>query len=393
MKIALVLTAKYPTEKAYGVTTRKTAEALQQQGHEVSVISVESIYQDTDYEESEISLISINENRFCVQIRKRFLNNTKILNRISFKVITYLYLNKVSKVVLKENFDIIWTRESSTAFSLRKVCRNRINVLELHSLPRFKATKKIYDYFKKNIVFAPINSFIKLEFDSFELDANSVIAPMSIDENLLLATEDLHDYIQKVLMKAKSGELVIGYVGKFHPNGYSKGVEDVLNAARYAQRSGIQGKFMLVGGLESEINEIMSNREYDLGNLKIVGHVNHSKAIEYMKSIDIHVIPEPESQIYFGTPLKLREIMALGRIIVAADCLILRNFFSNDYQPIWYESKNEESLLSAVKSLNEPNALKSNLTLGISEVSEFTWHHRALRVINYLDDLRKNLSA
>ena len=149
MKIALVLTAKYPTEKAYGVTTRKTAEALQQQGHEVSVISVESIYQDTDYEESEISLISINENRFCVQIRKRFLNNTKILNRISFKVITYLYLNKVSKVVLKENFDIIWTRESSTAFSLRKVCRNRINVLELHSLPRFKATKKIYDYFKK----------------------------------------------------------------------------------------------------------------------------------------------------------------------------------------------------------------------------------------------------
>ena len=393
MKIAFVLTAKYPTEKAYGVTTRKTVEALQKQGHEVSVISVKSTYQDTDYEKSEVRLISIGENCFSVQVRKRFLNNTKILNRIAFKVVTNLYLRRVSKVILKENFDIIWTRESFTIFGLRKVCRDRRNVLELHSLPRYKITKKIIRYFENSIVFAPINSSIKLEFDSFGFVANSLIAPMSIDEKLVATAEELQDYIQRVQMKAESGELIVGYVGKFRPNGYSKGVEDVLNVARYAQKCGIPGKFMLVGGLTSEINQITSNREYNLPNLEIVGHVNHSKAIEFMKLIDIHVIPEPESEIYFGTPLKLREIMALGRIIVAADCLLLRNFFSNEYQPIWYEAKNEESLLKAIKALDDPNTLKSNLILGISEVSDFTWHHRSLRVVNYLDGLRKNLSA
>ena len=69
MKIAFVLSAKYPTAKAYGVTTRKSAEALKALGHDVVIFCTESESSDEDFLSSGINVVGLHENRFYLLLR------------------------------------------------------------------------------------------------------------------------------------------------------------------------------------------------------------------------------------------------------------------------------------------------------------------------------------
>jgi glycosyltransferase involved in cell wall biosynthesis len=284
-----------------------------------------------------------------------------------------------------KGYDLIWIRDVSVSLIISEKLNKISHVLELHSTPDINKLIKIQRSLGGKLVLAPINEHLMHSIDSPKLICKKILAPMSIDLKLLETKVGIADYIKSIKQKASAGNLKLGYVGKFSPIGYSKGIQDLIELGKLLPSHLMGWEIVIAGGLQSEIENLnwsFVDSMQQNNNIKLLGHFTHTKAIELMRNIDIHVIPAPQSSKYVGTPLKLREIIALGKIVIAADCQVLRNCFPGKYQPYWYEPQDATSLLVAIQTaIADPEKLR-NITNGVKEVSQFTWDSRVKLILN-----------
>jgi glycosyltransferase involved in cell wall biosynthesis len=212
---------------------------------------------------------------------------------------------------------------------------------------------------------------------------------MGIQADYVETNSGVLDYLDRIknLEKSQYKGLSVGYVGNFSPNGYSKGIEDLLDLAAYDAATTKTYKISITGGSPNEVTSVL-NKLSDLGlsrnEIEINVHISHPEAIRKMKYLDVLVLPMPASKKYMGFPLKAIESIASGRIVVAARCKIYQDIFDESFEPYWYEPNDIMSLnLAILKALND-ESLGERLAKGLEFSSRFTWDARTKKLLDGL---------
>ena len=238
----------------------------------------------------------------------------------------------------------------------------------------------------KDITLAPISKVLVKQVESLKEEFSIVYSPMGIDSVQIANGMQLSSFMKRIenYKNCTSEKIRVGYVGKFFPNGYSKGIEDLIYLALKNKKSRQRFSISISGGLKKEVLEVLSRmHSLDLSenDLEVNPHMPHTDALKKMQSLDVIVLPKPNSENYVGFPLKCIEAVASARIVVAANCQVYKDIFEDNYVPYWYEPGNPSSLERSINNALEDPELHQKISEGIKFAHNFTWDLRTSRLI------------
>jgi len=387
MRIAYVLDSKFPTKRAYGVTTLETVSDLLSKGHIVKIFCQSSTYSNTDF----VGLKQTIWN-FKLTLGLRFLLKLSFLPIYKLKYIfwTLLILKNLQnslKEIINFNPEIIWVRSPLIAYFYARKIKNCNIVLEIHGTQYQNYLQRLIPY-KSQILFCPINP-LNLEFlQKFIPDFNSIVSPMSINLKSISCHKNIKDFTNSIASKDKR-IIHIGYIGKFESTGFSKGVDELIRLSKLSAQLNKGFKISLIGAEPSELltySKKINKINHQGGNINIFGHLPHSEALLIMQKFDILVVPTYQSIEYIGMPLKILEYCAAGRIIIAAEIPLFRKLFTGSFQPFWYKSGDIYSMLNAIENSLVCDDLENRIMQGINFASEFTWEKRNSKILEYFSN-------
>jgi glycosyltransferase involved in cell wall biosynthesis len=389
LKIAFVLSSRFPTEKAYGVTTRESLLALLDKKYEVRIFARQSNYMDVNYEEIKELITPLSENFLILNLFKIASFGKGLISRVGWRLGSYLSLNKSLMIIALFEPDVIWVREIEIVHKLiTKFPKVKI-LLEVHTKPSKKKFLKVLKY-RSQILFCPINENINKHLVTFlPNDANIQIAPMSINSNFVNTKSDVDKFVEN-LNKDSSRTVQIGYVGKFSPNGYSKGIEILFNLAVKIQSENLNFRVNLIGGDKSEIKRYTSLKDR-LGlsdrYLFLQGHFPYFKVPSILRSMDVLVLPSPASNKYSGTPLKLYEYFVSGRIVMLADEEFIKQSKIETVTNWIFKPNDFEDLFTQINSAIHDPDLTSKIGSLIEFASNSTWEKRTTDLIQRIESI------
>lgn len=383
----MLLQGRFPTEKAYGVTTTGTINSLLRLGHQVTVYSLDSNYNYSDIDDTNYVLRHYKETNFSKFFKELAFRGVGVTSKVAWFVFWNLILMHNRRDLDSQRIDLYWIRD----FTMLSFIPNSGSLIyELHGILNNSQLNILKSNCKKRItLLAPISQSIHNSLILSKIDLQIIPAPMGIQLDYVETTSGVLNYLDRVknLEKSQYKGLKVGYVGKFSPNGYSKGIEDLLNLAACNSANGKTYEISITGGSPNEVASAV-NKLSDFGlsknEIEINGHISHPEAILKMKYLDVLVLPMPASKKYTGFPLKAIESIASGRIVVAARCKIYQDIFGGSFEPYWYEPNDAISLNHAIVTALNDELLGERLAKGLEFSSRFTWDARTKKLLDAL---------
>ena len=385
MYIYFIVKGRFPTEKAYGVTITETINSLSKFGHQISVLSVKSSYMSNLDFNTYCNQINFTEKFFQKLIRFLSYTGKSRIHTIVWKLYWKIILKKNAQLIIDSSADLYWIRDLDL---IKYIPDNSNIVLELHSMINESKIHKITRKEKnKKIILAPISKKIFSSISKYKDNTSIIFSPMGINTDFSETFLNLNIFIQRIyeLRKYSFVGLRVGYVGKFFPGGHSKGIEDLFALAKLNAINKFGYKISITGGSINDLkksNKLIKKFKLNKTSISIKGHVQHNVALSLMKNLDVIVLPEPRSSKYVGFPLKCIEAVSSGRIVVAADCELYRDIFTERFQPYWYDSEVADSLnCGIVTALKDPQLI-NKIGEGINFANKFSWDSRTSNLLN-----------
>jgi glycosyltransferase involved in cell wall biosynthesis len=386
-KIAMIIVGKFPTPKAYGVTARETLTVLLMDSYPTKVYCFKGSYDDKDFEGLTNNMEFFRTNMISKVLIRIGERGTFFSNKF-FWFLGFAYsLIRTLKSLRSYSPDIVWCRHPLIAFFCVKALSNTKIVLEVHDKSSVFFHKLLLKN-KKYIYYFPINEENRKFLNVVSPNIATNIAPMGVQSENINNINNVDLYLQS-LSKKLSTNLQIGYVGKFAPQGYSKGVEDLILLAKYYQSNGIQNRVSLIGGTQNDMNtylNLQSELDIKKSYLEIKPHVNHTEAMKLMKNFDVLVLPLPDSQEYVGMPLKLIEYLASGRITIIANSELITGLFSQKFTPYKYIKGDIFSLHRTIQLATADDKLRQQIVLGLEFAAKFSWEFRTRQILSKVID-------
>jgi glycosyltransferase involved in cell wall biosynthesis len=347
------------------------------QGVELEIFCRKSNYIDQDFSEISDHLVHFHEGKIInFMIRLGDFNKNK-LGELIWSISTSILLLRNFRHLRTFKPNLIWVRDPLIAFLLSKFIRNSKLIIEVHNIGSNIIYKNLINS-KKNHFFFPISESIRVFLNSIDSKLNLKLAPMGIDLNILASEREIKNFTLGLKSKTFT-PLKIGYVGKFAPQGYSKGIEDLIALAQLLNTKNINYEIELIGGSFEEVfyfSDLRDRMGIAEKNLRFKRHIPHSEALKELKNFDVLVLPLPDENKYSGMPLKLLEYLASGRITIVTDSKLTRQLFGQDFQPYYYERNNPESLQMAIEKAICDDGLEVNIIEGVRFASNYSWKKR-----------------
>ena len=181
---------------------------------------------------------------------------------------------------------------------------------------------------------------------------------------------------------------VVGYAGHLYP---WKGVDVLVRALALVPRLG----GLIVGGHPGEDDRARIERLVgQLGlhdRVRITGLVPFRDVRAHLRAASILVLPNSASAISerYTSPLKLFEYLALGRPIVASNLRSIREVLTDERTALLVPPDNPAALASALDRLDSDRELAASLGREARALaSEYTWDKRARRLEAALEAAR-----
>ncbi len=384
--IAYVLGSRFPTEKAYGVTCSRTAFEIGSANINTKIFSFPSKY-TLKMELPRTEIIPFDETVFAQNLRAYGSTGTSRWNQLAWKLSLMRTIRRNMNLIIDSGAIFVWLRDPQIAIEILSRS-DKIVILEVHTRIAPKKVSQLQQ-FTDRVIYCPISKQTLNQVQDQLHNAHIVFSPMAVNPENLASYSQVNESIEKFLAKWDKTSSV-GYVGKFSPNGYSKGIEDLIGLALLLKKINSGMTVTIMGGSPKEVDELIRVR-LDLGlsegNLKILGHLDHESAVTSMRDFDILVLPGARSKNYDGMPLKTLEYLSSGKIVVIADTFNHKQIFDGRYQPKWYNAGDEESLYSTIFSTSNKDDLVDLIMGGVNFAGEYTWKNRTQKIIEYAYNL------
>ena len=178
MKIGILLSGRYPTDKAYGVTTTATAKCLSQMGHTVYVFGLQSTYSENLEPEDEFAVIHFKESRLTQFLKLQAFSGFGVYSKVSWWIY-WKFLRVINKAIIDEfNFDLFWIRNHQM---MEFTTGARRVILEIHQdFSIKKLTKRILAESGRKVVIAPISKSLLAKLKKSQIYNKAIFSPMGI---------------------------------------------------------------------------------------------------------------------------------------------------------------------------------------------------------------------
>ena len=152
--------------------------------------------------------------------------------------------------------------------------------------------------------------------------------------------------IDETYCKSYNNEiLTLGYIGRITTN---KGMRELLEVCKILKERHISFKLAIAGAEDATTHFIQSFKELLVDSFKYVGIVSGEEKIEFLKSLDIFILPS-----YFeGLPMSLLECMSYGVVPISTRVGSIPELIKDNANGFLIELKNAESIVDKVLSLN-----------------------------------------
>lgn len=345
----MALSTRYPTEKAYGVTTTETAKALRDAGNRVQIVAPRNLgagVQITDSNESiRVVEVSVPAQEW---LWKRYGSGVPWAANSSFLVFRILFALTLRKHTKHSDLQALWVRDPLIALLAKGSMNKRRILLEIHRRPKWIDAWLIRILSRRH---TQVLAFLTPQLEELLYPANTnarkVILPVGV-------SEDFFGPLTDSFQAFASPRVIITYVGKGRSSGNDNNLEILIEAALLAEKRNLPYIFKLVG-LESETIDYL--REYSAKEgvsetfVTISGHIKHSKVTGELLTSDILVIPYLDSEYYKDAfSIKLLEYAASGRPILASDTKAHRQVLGED-RASFFDPNDAISLLEIISKM------------------------------------------
>lgn len=369
MRFTFILTARFPTEKAYGVTTQGSMDALRTLGHDVAVVTATS------------NRKVLQLNKSTKKMEKKFLNllNTRRL-QIQFKLKQFILFLKIFKLSKKQDIGVIWTREVLPAFLIRVFIPRSVVVLELHQVVRnlnFHLLNKISD--SKYLILSPIKKYITHE--SGIQDCNFVVLPMGVSEEYLVCGKE------KTISKRESGPYHVVYLGR-EVNAHEKlDLSYLISNLQDLLKNHYNIQVWLVGLRKESINQLLTYKES--ANFHIFENLSRGEILNILSFTDLGLVIYPDTLYYRSTfPIKIVEYAATKTLIVASDTPSHRELLGQD-KALFFSLDDKFGLSETIKEAISQQKWLSEEVFNAYDWSEtLSYTDRVTRIIHELQGRR-----
>jgi glycosyltransferase involved in cell wall biosynthesis len=160
----------------------------------------------------------------------------------------------------------------------------------------------------------------------------------------------------RVKLRAKAGERLILFVGRFRPE---KGVKYLVEAMAIVRQNYRSARLLLVGEGPEEDSLRQLARQLDSGDyLEFVGQIQNEEVPQYMAAADIFVLPS----LAEGFPVTVLEAMASGLPIVATRAGGLPEIIEDGHNGFLVEPKNLEQIADRLLQLLGNDELRARFS-------------------------------
>jgi len=380
INILIVIMGRYPTEKAYGVTTKYTIEAIRALGGNPYVVS----FQDFENGVQEPQTIAFSEGKLAHFFRLNSYKGFGPISIICWKLTLYFALRQLPAIVSNINPSIIWMRDSRIMRFVKGFGNQTTYILEIHDGVNESILRKLLKEDPTKVLLAPISKIIESQLKN-RLDTRYKIvhSPMGINPDLFISENEIRNFNNV----SNEHPLRLGYFGKFAPNGYSKGVEELLELVIFHHKIDYPSRVQIAGLTRTEklhITTLFEANKIPKNKYKLDEHLAHEVAISEMQKCDVLVLPG-QGGPYVGSPIKGVEYCATGRPIVAAISDANLSLYAGEFEPFWYENADVNSLHQAILGVSRSQDLEERAQKSIKFAQERTWVIRTSRLIDSIN--------
>ncbi len=258
----------------------------------------------------------------------RYMNLLNIFNRYDFN---RKFTKKIQKEFKSTNYSFIYQRASRDNFSGAELSKafgvplvlefNSFLAWELEGANHFVHklfTKPTIDIEKFNLEAADLivvvsEALKKQLIDSGISGKKIIVTPNAVDARRFYDKEK-PEYLMKELNIDHSSP-VIGFSGTF---GFWHGIDILAEALKQIAGECKDCKFLLIG--DGPYRKTAEENLIEFDNVIFTGSVPYEKMPDYLNLCDILLSPHnvPKGEVFIGSPTKLFEYMASGKIIIAS---------------------------------------------------------------------------
>ena len=377
LKTLFLTPDRYPTEKAYGVTTGNTMRAIAQLGIEIEIWNRDN----SGFDEFGNPL---------VRLGKKSGTNQRRLYKIAFLGISrWVYLfdqfrfsfNCVSRLRDEPRNAVVWTRFPLVGFVASFAPKANFVIIELHHQPNFVSRTFLRVIRNlKPVEVAVISQTAKLQFEALHLGIPTLILEMSVPEEFMQRAK------HPLVLPAK-----ICYLGKSKSSGKSNNLEFLLSA--FSQmKVDTQNRIEFTGVESQEIESLVAysdKLQIARNTIKFVQHMPHQKVNDYLNGISVGLVPyEMNKYNAARVPIKILEYAAKGIWILAPESFT-RNLQLPPGVVLTYKDGNSTDLASKLDTLIlEIESNQNRNSVAIEFAKMHTYESRARKLILELETLK-----
>lgn len=180
---------------------------------------------------------------------------------------------------------------------------------------------------------------------------------------------------------------VIGYVGMLR---YDRGLDMILNIARFLRKKHIDFKIELIGPMEEKDKRKfqVQLRENNLNSfVKWYGKLEWEVAMNYVTKWDICLFPfDHKPELEYIYPLKVLEYMALGKIVISSDLKGVSRIIDNEEDGVVMSSLSPEDWAEKIEHILTNWNVYEKISYNASKkAARFSWdliHNRLYAWLN-----------
>ena len=342
MNIVFFLTSRYPTHKAYGVTTGETARELANRGNKVNIIAP-NFTGDMSQKDPYDNQVILIQSKFVTLARKH-LYDLRIIGRPIFVMTSMLFTLKTLRILRRNSTDVVWLRDFWSGILIKFFAPTIKLVVEVHQRPSGFGMLNLYLLQKhENTALLTIQESLKIDLQRKFPAAKVYLGFMGARSEFF---ETGRFRFQQLGNQADT-RVKVCYLGRFSSSGIDNGLYELLENWRRIPED--LAELTLIGLSESEIKTV--RKQFEMNNLRTSPSLPHSVIPKTLANFDCGLVPYPEGA-YHRTrfPIKIVEYGACGLNIIASDTVAHRELLKEDFA-YFYSLTDASSLLHILEEI------------------------------------------
>lgn len=364
---------------------RGFVNALKQQGCELFIVTPCPVKEGT----IDVPIIVIPKPQFIEGLANAADNRT-------FRALRHIFYNsaiesQLKEIIPKEKPDFIYERYSpfSAAEGIFARQNNIPHILEVNAplaeqgkRYRKQALQQASELLEQE-AFKQTNLLITLtrELKTWLIENGAPpekvkVRPSGVDEKMFA--------IEGASYKERfANKIVLGFVGSL------KQWHDIELLATIFRRLASDPKYhLLVVGDGPMLNTIQNLSKELPGRVTITGAIEQEEVPKYIRSMDIALAPYPDMDVFYFSPLKVYEYMAMGKAVIATSIGQLNTLIQHNVNGCLVPVQDVNAWIHEIQTLAACDPLRKRLgeTAAKNIHENHTWTKRAQQFISIVED-------